>query len=177
MKQNCKGYGLWNWLKQGTSNSWVVTLQQWRTQEFFRGAGVQQFSWGQREERMGSLGGSPLVRGFAQFANEWKPYSYYVVKDVFSMELRIWPSFVKTAEFRGGGFEPPKFPPRYATALQQHFAYVVRWNSQGVANGCQWSWEAKMRKGRVVLTVLHLCAQIKIRVVTFDTNHYVTDRT
>jgi hypothetical protein len=29
---------------------------------------------GQREQ--GSGGGSPLVRGSAQFANEWNPYSY-----------------------------------------------------------------------------------------------------
>jgi hypothetical protein len=37
--------------------------------------------------------------------------------DVFSTELEIWLSFVKTLEFwRGGGFEPPN-PPRYATEM------------------------------------------------------------
>jgi hypothetical protein len=34
------------------------------------------------------------------------------------MELRIRLSFVKTSEFRGGGFEPPKLP-RYATTLRK----------------------------------------------------------
>jgi hypothetical protein len=52
---------------------------------------------GQRER--GSGGGSPLVRGSAQFANEWNPYSCWVVTDVFSMELGIRLSFVKTSEF------------------------------------------------------------------------------
>jgi hypothetical protein len=37
---------------------------------------------GQRER--GSGGGSPLVRGSAQFSNEWNPYSYLVITDVFS---------------------------------------------------------------------------------------------
>jgi hypothetical protein len=55
---------------------------------------------GQREP--GSEGGRPLVRG-AQFSNERNLYSYYVVMDVFSTELEIWISFVKTSEFRVGG--------------------------------------------------------------------------
>jgi hypothetical protein len=38
--------------------------------------------------------------------------------DVFSTELGIRLSFVKTSEFRGGGFEPPQPPPlRYATEV------------------------------------------------------------
>jgi hypothetical protein len=53
---------------------------------------------GQRERRSG--GGSPLVRGSTQFAN---PYSYYVVTDLFSTDLGIWPNFGIA-----GGFEPPK---------------------------------------------------------------------
>jgi hypothetical protein len=36
--------------------------------------------------------------------------------DVFSTEQGIRFSFVKTSEFRGGGVEHPKPPPRYATA-------------------------------------------------------------
>jgi hypothetical protein len=46
---------------------------------------------GQREWRSG--GGSPLVRGSTQFANECNRYSYYVVMDLFSMDLGIWLSF------------------------------------------------------------------------------------
>jgi hypothetical protein len=38
-------------------------------------------------------------------------YEHYTVTDVFSTELGIRLSFVKTSEFRGGGwFEPPKPP-------------------------------------------------------------------
>jgi hypothetical protein len=54
---------------------------------FFRGV-FNKFSWGQRAERMGIWGGSPLVRGSTQFANEWNPYSDKVVKD------RIWQKVV-----------------------------------------------------------------------------------
>jgi hypothetical protein len=71
---------------------------------------------GQRERRSG--GGSPLVRGSAQFANELNPYSYYVVTDVFSTEQGIWLGLVKTLEFRGGGFQPPpRNPPPPGTPL------------------------------------------------------------
>jgi hypothetical protein len=56
---------------------------------------------GQRE--WGSGGSSPLVRGFTQFVNEQNPLSDYVVADVYTTELRIWPSFFKTSEFWGGG--------------------------------------------------------------------------
>jgi hypothetical protein len=45
---------------------------QWHTQEFFSGGEVQQIQL--RTERMGSGGGSPLVSGSAQFANEWNLY-------------------------------------------------------------------------------------------------------
>jgi hypothetical protein len=50
----------------------------------------------------GSGGGSPFGRGSAQFANGWNPYSYWVVMNVFSMELGIRLSFIKTSEFWGG---------------------------------------------------------------------------
>jgi hypothetical protein len=56
---------------------------------------------GQRE--WGSGGSSPLVRGFTQFVNERNPYSDWVVTDLYSTELGIWPSFFKTSEFRRGG--------------------------------------------------------------------------
>jgi hypothetical protein len=73
------------------------------------------FSWGQRADGTGSGGGSTLIRGSALLANEWSPYSYYVVMDVVSTELDIWLGFVKTSEFQGvGGWTPN--PPRYATA-------------------------------------------------------------
>jgi hypothetical protein len=56
---------------------------------------------GQRER--GSGGGSPPVRGSTGFANERNPYSDYVVIDVYSTELGIQLSFVRTSEFRGRG--------------------------------------------------------------------------
>jgi hypothetical protein len=40
----------------------------------FVGGGLNKFNRGQREQ--GSRGGSLLVRGSAQFVNEWTPYSY-----------------------------------------------------------------------------------------------------
>jgi hypothetical protein len=66
---------------------------------------------GQRDRRSGD--GSSLVRGYTQFANEWNPYSDYVVTDVFSTEVGIRLSFVKTSFFflgGGGGWTPN--PPR-----------------------------------------------------------------
>jgi hypothetical protein len=50
-------------------------MKQWRTQDFFSGGGKSTNSVVDREN--GDLGGgSPLVSGSAQFANEWNPYSY-----------------------------------------------------------------------------------------------------
>jgi hypothetical protein len=46
-----------------------TTWKQWRTQEFFRwGSPISVEDRGQRE--WGSGNGSPLVKGFTQFANE-----------------------------------------------------------------------------------------------------------
>jgi hypothetical protein len=56
-------------------------------------------------------GGSPLVRDSTQFANEWNPYSDKVVTDVYSTELGIRLSFVKTSEFQGGGGVQPATTP------------------------------------------------------------------
>jgi hypothetical protein len=58
---------------------------------------------------MGIWGSSPLVRGFTQFVNKRNPYSDWVVTDVYSTELGIWPSVFKTSEFRG--VWTPKPPP------------------------------------------------------------------
>jgi hypothetical protein len=47
--------------------------------------------------------------------------------DVFSMELGIWLSFVKTSEFRGGGVEPPNTNP---TGMPLHHTKIDQlWNS------------------------------------------------
>jgi hypothetical protein len=86
------------------TNRWSKASQicygQWRTQEFFRAGGSSTNAVEDRGQReRGRESDSPLVRGSAQFANGWKP-------DVFSMELGIRLSFVKTSEFRGR-FEPP----------------------------------------------------------------------
>jgi hypothetical protein len=78
---------------------------------------------GQRER--GSEGSSPLVRGFTQFVNERNPYSDLVVTDVYSTELGIWPSFLKTSEFRGGvGFEHSKPPRGYASGKCYHQSHL-----------------------------------------------------
>jgi hypothetical protein len=61
--------------------------------------GVQQNQLRTEDRERGSGGGSPLVRGSTQFANELNPYSDYVVTDVFSTKLGIRLSFVKTSEF------------------------------------------------------------------------------
>jgi hypothetical protein len=46
---------------------------------------------GQREWRSG--GGSSLVRGSTQFANQWNPYSYYLISiryDLFLTDVNYW---------------------------------------------------------------------------------------
>jgi hypothetical protein len=82
---------------------------------FFRGrvGGCSTNSVEDREQReWGSGGGSPLVRGSTQFANEWNPYSDKAVTNVYSTELGIRLSFGKTSEFRGvGGPSPFGTPP------------------------------------------------------------------
>jgi hypothetical protein len=91
------------------------------------GGGFNKFRFWHRKR--GSGGGSPLVRGSTRFANEWNPYSGYVVMDAFSTELGIRLSFGKTSEFRGVPPNPPHpNPPRYATATL-HRAFVC--NIQG----------------------------------------------
>jgi hypothetical protein len=58
----------------------------------------------------------------AQFANEWNPYSYLAVTDVFSTELGIRLRFVKALEFRGGwGCWTPQTTPsvRHCNELRQ----------------------------------------------------------
>jgi hypothetical protein len=143
---------------------------QWRTQEFCSGGGGSTNSVEDRGHReRGSWGGSPLVRGSAQFAirfdyvklsgcrgllllllllfncnwvdTRWQQYSTHLhtnstqntengahitiqkkknwelnweVTDVFSTELGIRLSFVKTSEFRGVGVKPPTTPPPQA---------------------------------------------------------------
>jgi hypothetical protein len=108
-----------------------VVCTQWRTKDFFSGM------WGRGltnpiadrglRER-GSGGGSSLVSGSAQFANEWNPYSYRDVMDVFSTELGIRLSFVKTSEFRGGGWTP-QLP--LGTPLSVPCSYQDRWSCLG----------------------------------------------
>jgi hypothetical protein len=90
---------------------------QWRTQVFFfcggGGGGLTNSDKDRGQRERGSGDGSPLVSCSAQFANEWNPYSYQFVTDVFSTELEIRLSFVKTSEFRGEGVlntPPPTHP-------------------------------------------------------------------
>jgi hypothetical protein len=73
--------------------------------EFFLGGQCTLLMTGHSEWESGD--GSPLVRDSTQFANEWNPYSDYVVTGVYSTELGIRLSFLKTSEFRGGFEHPP----------------------------------------------------------------------
>jgi hypothetical protein len=62
---------------------WAMNLEscrynQWRTQEFYSGGGVNKFSWGQRER--GSGGSGPLVRGSGGSCNLVKEISFHIVK-------------------------------------------------------------------------------------------------
>jgi hypothetical protein len=75
---------------------------------FFGGGGSTNSVEDKRQTERGSRGGSPLVGGSTQSANEWKSYSDYVVTDVYSMELGIWLRFVKTSEFRGVSNPPSR---------------------------------------------------------------------
>jgi len=64
---------------------------------------------------------------------------------------------------------------RYFSALYLRLGSA---EPHGSAKVCQGFRETKMRNGgRVLLAVLNLCIRIKIRVATFDTDHYVTDST
>jgi hypothetical protein len=77
---------------------------------FFRGVWGSRNSVVDRWHRDGDLGGgSLLVRGSTQFAGEWNPYSDKVVTNLFSTELGIRLSFVKTSEFES--------PPPWYTAV------------------------------------------------------------
>ena len=54
---------------------------EWRTQEFFRRGGeFNKFSWGQRTERTGIWGRSPLVRGSGGNCNLVQEISFHTVK-------------------------------------------------------------------------------------------------
>jgi hypothetical protein len=58
------------------NNQSRTTTNQWRTQDFFGKGGGSTNSVEDRGQReRGSGGGSPLVRGSTQFANERNPYS------------------------------------------------------------------------------------------------------
>jgi hypothetical protein len=85
--------------------------------------GVTNSVEGTRQREQGSGGGSPLVRVSTQFTNESNPYSDKVT-DVFSTELGIQLSFVKTLEFRG-----VQTHPRYATDIlpTKDIKYVNRY--------------------------------------------------
>jgi hypothetical protein len=64
---------------------------------------------GQRER--GSGGCSPLVSSSAKFVNECNLYSYWFITDVFSTELGIGLSFVRTSELISGwGVKRPPTP-------------------------------------------------------------------
>ena len=53
---------------------------QWRIQEFFFWGGFNKFSWGQRTERTGIWGRSPLVRGSGGSCNLVQEISFLIVK-------------------------------------------------------------------------------------------------
>jgi len=59
--------------------SWPLTFIQWRAQEFCTG-GFNKFSSGQRTERTGIWGGSPLVRGSGGSCNLVQEISFHIVR-------------------------------------------------------------------------------------------------
>jgi hypothetical protein len=68
---------------------------QWRTKEFV--CCESTYSVEDKGQRVrGYVNDSHLVSGSAQFARKLKPYTFYVVMDVFSMELGIRLSFART---------------------------------------------------------------------------------
>jgi hypothetical protein len=104
-----------------TGSFHLVTEDQWRTQEFCSGRGGCSTNSvedrGQRER--GSGGGSPLVRGSAQF-----PIRFSFVKlsgcrgllrIYFPWNWEFGSALSKLRYFGGGGLNTPT-PPRYATA-------------------------------------------------------------
>jgi hypothetical protein len=79
------------------------------------GGGVQNFNWWQRADRTVIWVRYSLVGGSTEFANEWNPYSDWVVTDVFSTELGISAQLCQNFGISGEErFKPPN-PPRYAT--------------------------------------------------------------
>jgi hypothetical protein len=92
---------------------------QWCTQEFCSGGGGGGVPTNSVEDRgqreRGSGGGSPPSQGFRSVCNPIRLCETFemsrVVTDVLSTELGIRHSFVKTSEFRRGGFEHRNPPP------------------------------------------------------------------
>jgi len=56
------------------------TLYEWRTQEICSGGGFNKFTCGQRTERTGIWGGSPLVKGSGGSCNLVQEISFHIVK-------------------------------------------------------------------------------------------------
>jgi hypothetical protein len=80
---------------------------QWRTQEFCLGGGSTNSVEDRGQKERGSRGGSPLVRGSAQFAI-WFDFVKLsgcqgLLQMYFPRKLGIRLSFVKTSVFPGGG--------------------------------------------------------------------------
>jgi hypothetical protein len=104
---------------------------------FCAGGGYNKLNWGQRER--GSGGGSPLVRSSTQCENEWNPYSDNVVTDLYSTELGIRLSFVKTSEFRGRVWTPKHPPPpRYWPLVNILTNLTFRWRQKISRPGKFW---------------------------------------
>jgi hypothetical protein len=61
--------------------------------------------------------------------------------DVFSTELGIQLSFVKTSEFRGGGLKPP---PRYATEWQRIYKMAIKLWCMTSNNKLNVAWSKKV---------------------------------
>ena len=70
------------WVTLTSTVNWNFrTHKQWRTQEFCSGGGgFNKFSWGQRTERTGFEGGSPIVRDSGGSCNLVQEISFHIVK-------------------------------------------------------------------------------------------------
>jgi hypothetical protein len=85
---------------------------------FFSG-GVQQIQLRTEGRQNGDLGAVAPSEGFNSIC-KWAKLVFWLgcYRCIFH---EIWPSFLKTSEFRGGGFEPPKHPPGYASGQAQQY--------------------------------------------------------
>jgi hypothetical protein len=143
MLNNGHTYGLWFSGTSDVPRNFFGGGGERLRQEFFRGWGSTNSVEDGGERERGSWGGSPLVRGFTRFANEWNPYSDYVVMDVYSTELGIRLSFViSLRSTRTTSLDTQHAHPQYSIDCSsiQHLSKGTKntpWRGQFNAESCR----------------------------------------